>query len=114
MTVVGAVKAAGVLGAGAGGVAAAVLSPLPLLVLGGVALLVFGPVAVVVLTAALSCHPVRQANAAAVMDRLIAVVCWNRWRPTTANAPQSGPEAPTSASAPTSRSRHRSPAAPTT
>ncbi len=71
-------RAVGVAGAGAGGVAAAVWSLIPLLVLGGLMVLVLGPVAVVVLTATLSCHPARQANAAAVLDRLIAAACWNR------------------------------------
>lgn len=74
-------KGAGVLGVGAGSFATVALSPVPMLVLGAVALLVLGPIAVVVLTATLSCHPVRRANAAAVLDRLIIAVTANRWQP---------------------------------
>ncbi|MGH3570111.1 MAG: hypothetical protein ACRDRH_29710, partial [Pseudonocardia sp.] len=63
---------------GAAGGLAATLSPVPMLVLGVLALLVVGTFAVVVLTAALSCHPVRRANAAAVLDRLIVAVTASR------------------------------------
>jgi len=69
-----AAKGSGVIAAGF----AATLSPVPMLVLGVLALLVVGTFAVVILTAALSCHPVRRANAAAVLDRLIVAVTANR------------------------------------
>lgn len=53
-----------------------------MIVLGTVALLVLGPVAIVVLTATLSCHPIRHANATAVLDRLIVAITANyRQRP---------------------------------
>lgn len=72
-----AAKGAGVLGVGVGGLAAT-LSPGLMLVLCVLTLLVVGTFAVVVLTAALSCHPVRRANAAAVLDRLIVAVTASR------------------------------------
>lgn len=73
-------KGAGAVGIGIGGLATVALSPVPMLVLGAVALLVLGPIAIVVLTATLSCHPVRRANAAAVLDRLIIAITANRWQ----------------------------------
>lgn len=72
-----AAKGAGVLGVGAGGLAATQSSGL-MLILCVLTLLVVGTFAVVVLTAALSCHPVRRANAAAVLDRLIVAVTASR------------------------------------
>lgn len=117
MTAAGAAKGAGVLGVGAGGLVAVALSPMPLLMLGAMAMavLVLGTVAVVVLTATLSCHPTRQANAAAVLDRLLAAVTRNRW-PSEHPAPcpalpesQAAPEpsALPAAASPRGRRRHR-------
>jgi hypothetical protein len=75
--------AAGAVG-GAGGLAALLDSPWPLLVLAGLAVLVVLPLAVVLLTPVLSRDEARCTRALAVLDRLVAVVPGSR-------VPDSGP-----------------------
>ena len=69
--------AAGAVG-GAGGLAALLDSPWPLLVLGGLAVIVVLPLVVVVLTPVLSRDEARCGRALAVLDRLLAVVPGSR------------------------------------
>src|SRR5689334_5334131 len=69
--------AAGVIG-GAGGLAAVLTSPLPVIVLGIIVLVVLMPLAAIVLTPVISENPDRCARATAVLDRLLATLPGSR------------------------------------
>lgn len=74
MTGVGVAATATGVVTGAGAIVAALQSPLPLLVISALLLMLIIPVVVVVLTAARTPDPVRHAQAAAVLDRLLLAI----------------------------------------